>query len=51
MPETKGRSLESVDKAFETLPLREMIVSRRRGYINDETARMEEDVRSVGITR
>lgn len=46
MPETKGRSLESVNMAFETLPLQELTnkVSHRRGYVNDETARREENV-------
>lgn len=46
MPETKGRSLESVDMAFETLPLRKLTnkVSHRRGYVNDETTRREQNV-------
>lgn len=42
MSETKGRSLESIDKAFETSPLQEMInrVSRRRA---NRAVEVEED--------
>lgn len=48
MSETKGRSLESIDKAFETSPLQEMInrVSRRRA---NRAVEVEEE--DVGVTQ
>jgi hypothetical protein len=46
MPETKGRSLESVDQAFETSPLQDMIrkLSDKRNNANPETHQSVERV-------
>lgn len=46
MPETKGRSLESVDQAFETSPLQDMIrkLSGKRNSANLETHQSVERV-------
>lgn len=53
MYETKGRSLESIDDAFEVSPLQEMMnkVSHRRRHVNDGTVGREEDVERARVTQ
>lgn len=49
MPETKGRSLESVDQAFETSPLQDMIRKLSGKHMNNANLETHQGVERVDV--